>query len=78
MSVKFNVTIELSPEDIQRAIVEYVKSNINPEFNLTIEDVTVQTHTRYDMRNEPTGTYLKGALVRVKNSPDSGKWGGGR
>ena len=66
MTKQFNMTIELSPQEIKEAIQEYVNSNVAEGMRAELTDVTLTVGINYGDRNEGDHPALKGATVKVK------------
>ena len=67
MNKHFNMTVELSPEEIKEAIAEYVTRGVGDGLATSKEDVTLDVSMEYEDR--PGGSSypaLKGAKVKVK------------
>jgi hypothetical protein len=72
MAKKFNMTIELSAEDIKQAVAEYISRNLDPTpFHIDASSVTFIIEQQRDMRGEPMGSNLTSAKVKVTNNPGS-------
>ena len=71
MNKQFNMTIDLSPDEIKEAIADYVSRNfsgllIENEVMISEQDVTINVGTNYADRGEVDHPILKGASVKVK------------
>ena len=67
MTKQFNMTIDLSPQEIKEAIAFYVNQNLADGMCADEKDVTINVGIEYEDR--PCGTdypALKGAAVKVK------------
>jgi hypothetical protein len=67
MNRSFNMTIELSPEDVKEAIVEYINRNVGEGMSTSVGGVTLDVDMHYEDR--PCGSsypQFKKATVKVK------------
>lgn len=67
MNMKFNMTIELTEEDVKEAVAQYISQQLGDvALSVTSNDVNFQIGHQTDMRGEHYGYKVSSARVKVK------------